>query len=89
MSAVATENVVVRLMELLEQTTNEQVSVPRDDVGPDSIRNTGIDSVNLLNFLVTVEDEFGIEWDDEVSPETLNSFAAMAAHIAKELGLDA
>jgi acyl carrier protein len=85
--ATQTGNLIQRLMALLEQTTNGQVVVPRERTGPDSIRQTGIDSVGMLNFLVAVEDEFGIEWDDGVPVATLNSFEAMAAHIGKELGL--
>jgi acyl carrier protein len=87
MQATHAGDLVPRLMALLEQTTNGQVVVPRDRVGPDSIRQTGIDSVGMLNFLVAVEDEFGIEWEDSVPAATLHSFAAMAAHIGKELGL--
>jgi acyl carrier protein len=89
MQATTTGNLIGRLMALLEQTTEGRIVVPRERTGPDSIRNTGIDSVGMLAFLVAVEDEFGIEWDDAVPPTTLNSFEAMAAHIARELGLDA
>jgi acyl carrier protein len=85
----ASSPVVLRLMELLEQNSNGQILVPRGEAGPDSIRRTGIDSVGLLAFLVAVEDEFGIEWGDDVPTTTLNSFAAMAAYIEKELGLAA
>lgn len=81
--------VVIRLMELLEKTSNGQIIVPREEAGPDSIRRTGIDSVGLLVFLIAVEDEYGIEWDDEVPVTILHSFAAMAAYIEKELGLAA
>jgi acyl carrier protein len=81
--------VVSRLMELLEKTSNGQIIVPRGETGPDSIRRTGIDSVGLLVFLIAVEDEYGIEWDDDVPTTILHSFAAMAAYIEKELGLAA
>lgn len=89
MSDHALSPVVLRLMELLEQTSKGRILVPRGEAGPDSIRRTGIDSVGLLAFLVAVEDEFGIEWSDDVPPTTLSSFAAMAAYIEKELGLAA
>jgi acyl carrier protein len=87
MNVTASSHVVYRLMELLEQTTGGQIVVPREHTGPDSIRQSGIDSIGMLNFLVAVEDEFGIEWDDRVPANTLNSFTAMAAYIEKELGL--
>ena len=89
MSAHASNPVVLRLMELLEKTSNGQLIVPRGETGPDSIRRTGIDSVGLLVFLIAVEDEYGIEWNDDVPATTLHSFAAMAAYIEKELGLAA
>jgi acyl carrier protein len=85
----ASAPVVVRLMELLEKTSNGQIIVPREEIGPDSIRRTGIDSVGLLVFLIAVEDEYGIEWNDDVPATILHSFAAMAAYIEKELGLAA
>lgn len=85
----ATTPVVIRLMELLERTSNGQISVPRGETGSDSIRRTGIDSVGLLIFLIAVEDEYGIEWDDDVPATILHSFAAMAAYIEKEIGLAA
>jgi acyl carrier protein len=80
-------DLVCRLIALLEQTTDGRIVVPPDCTGPDSIRNAVIDSLDLLNFLVAVEDEFGIEWHDDVPKETIHSFQAMADHIGKELGL--
>jgi acyl carrier protein len=76
-------------MELLEKTSKGQIIVPRGEAGPDSIRRTGVDSVGLLVFLIAVEDEYGIEWSDDVPETTLHSFAAIAAYIEKELGLAA
>jgi acyl carrier protein len=39
-----------------------------------------------LQFLVAVEDEFGIEWADDVPQATLASFSEMADYIAGSLG---
>jgi acyl carrier protein len=84
---VRVDAMVVRLMELLEEGSEGTVSVDRDASGPDTIRRLGLNSVSMLAFLVAVEDEFGIEWDDDVDEEILSSFDAMAAHIAAERGL--
>jgi acyl carrier protein len=78
---------VVRLMELLEQTSEGRIVVPRDCAGPDSVRNLGVDSLGLLNYLIAIEDEFGIEWQDDLPKGTLDSFEAIAGYVGKELGL--
>ncbi len=77
---------VPRLMDVLEEATDGVVVPRRDDDGPDSIRRLGLNSVSMLNFLVAVEDAFGIEWEDEIDEEVLGSFDAMARHIAAERG---
>jgi acyl carrier protein len=76
-----------RLMELLEECTAGAIAPDPTDSGPDSIRRLGVTSTSMLEFLVAVEDEFGIEWDDDVDEETFRSFDAIAAHIAAERGL--
>jgi hypothetical protein len=65
---------------VVEVTAGEAVPDP-SDVGPDSIRRLGLNSVTTLSFLVAVEDAFGMEWDDDVSSDVLGGFAAMAAHV--------
>jgi acyl carrier protein len=78
-----------RLIGLVENTTNGRIVVFPDQVGPDSIRRLGLDSLAMHTFLIAVEDEFGIEWQDDVPKEVMTSFEAMAAFIAQELGLAA
>ena len=79
--------IIDRLVALLARATDGRIVAPRGDVGPDSIRRTGIDSLGMLNFLVAIEDEFGIEWGDDAPEGILNSFEAMADHIRRELGV--
>ena len=76
---------VGRLIELLEEATDGAVRVPAGAHGPDSIRRLAITSVTMLDFLVAVEDAFGIEWDDDLDPAVLASFDAMAQYILEEL----
>jgi acyl carrier protein len=52
--------------------------------GPDSIRNLGLNSLRMLNFLVTIEDMFGIEWEDDLPEEVLGSFELMAGYITEQ-----
>jgi acyl carrier protein len=79
--------IIDRLLSLLTRATEGRIVAPRGDTGPDSIRKTGIDSLGMLNFLLAVEDEFGIEWGDDAPEGILNSFEAMAHYIGRELGL--
>ena len=69
------------LTRLVVEVTGGEVVPDPSDVGPDSIRRLGLNSVTTLSFLVAVEDALGIEWDDDVSSEVLAGFAAMAAHV--------
>jgi acyl carrier protein len=73
--------VISTLMRLVVEVTAGEVVPNPSDVGPDSIRRLGLNSVTTLSFLVAVEDALGIEWDDDVSSEVLGGFAAMAAYV--------
>jgi acyl carrier protein len=54
---------------------------------PRLLKDLGLDSFALLSFLVAVEDEFGIVWDDEVPDEVLGSIDTITAYIEEQLGL--
>jgi acyl carrier protein len=83
------DELIGRLIGLVETSTSGRTVVSRDDLGPESLRRLGLDSLGTLTFLVAVEDEFGIEWPDDLPKDILASFEAMAAYIASELGLAA
>ena len=84
MSSVADQQTIVdRLVDLVEAATERAVRVS-DTSGADSIRRLGLSSVSTLTFLVAVEDEFGIEWDDDVDEAVLASFDAMAEYLIAE-----
>jgi acyl carrier protein len=74
----------LRLMDLLEELTTGAVRPDRDDTGEDSVRRLGVNSAVMLEFLVAIEDEFGVEWDDDVDESTFRSFDTIAAHIEQE-----
>lgn len=83
---LTTSDVISRLIVILERMSEGEIQVPRDDVGPDSIRRLGLDSLATLNFLIAVQNEFGIDWDDDLPEEIWASFSTMAEYILKELG---
>jgi acyl carrier protein len=86
-AACSTDQLLSRLIDLVGRSTNGRIVATREDCGEDSLRRLGFDSLGMLHFLVAVEDEFGIEWCDDVPNEVLASLECMAAHIAKELGV--
>lgn len=50
-----------------------------------SLDHLGMDSLGMLNFMVAIEDELGIEWDeDRTNSETLKSLESIAAYIEGE-----
>jgi acyl carrier protein len=86
-AACSNDQLLSRLIDLVGISTNGRIIATSDDCGEDSLRRLGFDSLAMLNFLVAVEDEFGIEWRDDVPNKVLASFECMATHIAKELGV--
>lgn len=85
MSTSTDTGVISRLMALIEDATGGDIRPEREDSGPGSVRRLGISSLTLLEFLVAIEDEFGIEWDDDVDQSVFDSFESIASHIADEL----
>lgn len=73
--------IIAELQQLVVEVSAGQVVPDPADVGSDSIRRLGLNSVTTLSFMVAVEDAFGIEWDDDVSSDVLAGFAQMAAYV--------
>ncbi|GAA4616931.1 phosphopantetheine-binding protein [Saccharopolyspora hordei] len=46
-----------------------------------SLRQSGVSSNALVSLLVSMEDAFGFEWDDDVEPEALRSIESLADHV--------
>lgn len=76
--------IIADLMKVVSDITEGEVKPDPTQVGEDSIRNLGLNSLRMLNFLVTVEDMFGIEWDDDLPESVLGSFEMMAKYIAEQ-----
>lgn len=84
MTGVASQHEMDRMIErlvLIMEREVENLRVPCEERGADSISRLALDSVALLGFLVAVEDEFDFEWDPDVDPGVVRSFDAMAAYV--------
>lgn len=73
------ENVVTRLASLLQEIA--ELDAPIAYAGPESIRQLGLTSVQLLRLLVEIENEFGIVWDEDLDESVVSAIDAMAWHI--------
>ncbi len=70
--------ILLRKSPAFSQYTLEQIQ-------GESLNSFGLDSIGLLNFMVAIEDEIGIEWDeDRTTSETLKSLNSIAEHIEHE-----
>ncbi|MGI5338721.1 phosphopantetheine-binding protein [Streptomyces sp. CA-181903] len=85
-----TDEVLSRLVALLERVAAVELGGrPVTETGPESLRNLGLTSVRLMEFLVAVEDEFDLIWDDDVDEAVIGSLEGMARYIAEETGVRA
>ncbi|MEU4318380.1 acyl carrier protein [Nocardia fluminea] len=74
---------------LIVKESDGQIQESDIQVGPDSLRRLGLNSLATLRVLVAVEDEFGIEWDDDVDEAVMSDLQVMCDHIADKLGVPA
>ena len=74
------ENIVEKVTEIIV----EQLSVTADQVTPESkmIEDLGADSLDAVELVMAVEEEFGIEVPDEEA-ETLISVGDIISHVEK------
>lgn len=81
-SPLAVTAVREQLVALLQSVAGDVLAGPVTETGPGSLRRLGLTSVKLLAFLVAIEDEFGLVWDDDVEESVIGSLDAIAEHIA-------
>jgi acyl carrier protein len=75
------QNTLDQLVAIAHRVTAGRVPLSVDTRGTHSVRRLGLDSLAMLEFLVGVEDEFGFEWGDDLSADTLAGFSSIADHI--------
>ncbi|MDG4794547.1 acyl carrier protein [Micromonospora sp. WMMD1082] len=80
------DDIIDQLMALVVEISFGEAVPDPARTGSGSIRELGLNSLRTLNFLVAVEDTFGIEWDDDLPEEVLDGFTAMARYIADQRG---
>lgn len=81
------DEILIQVFNLLrkknENFSNYELSV----IESKSLNELGMDSLGLVSFMVHLEDEFGIEWDEEkTNTEVLRSISSISNFITKELG---
>lgn len=70
-------DIETKLLEILSITSKNQFNLDRSDKNT-PLRDLGIPSVTILNFLIGIEDSMGIEWPEDTPREsfkTINSIA--------------
>jgi acyl carrier protein len=75
------QEISVQLGGLLRQAQTDQVSMPADG-GDLPLREAGLSSLDMVTFLVLIEDHFGITLDDEIPADTLRSLNSIARYLA-------
>jgi acyl carrier protein len=72
------EAVVRRLTSLLEEIAGDSLEQPITYSGPGSVRRLGLTSVQLLQLLIAVENEFNMVWNDDLDESVISSIDEMA-----------
>ena len=76
-----------RVVGLLKMSDDTRSQILVENFDSQSLTDLGLDSVAILQFLVSVEDAFGIEWSEDVPVEALSSVKAVVDHVNRQLGL--
>ena len=72
---------MVTLEKLVELMAQADISVAKDDVAPETtFSELGLDSLDIFNFFVEVDNELGVAIPDE-DFEQLNSFATLLDYV--------
>ncbi|MET0143537.1 MAG: acyl carrier protein [Ilumatobacteraceae bacterium] len=51
------------------------------------LRSLGLDSSSFIAVMSGIEEEFGIEWDDDVPSSTFDSLQSVASYLATRFGV--
>ena len=72
-----------RLVRIVSGLMESEEDIKLDD-NTNLIEDLGFDSVNIINFVILIEEEFGIEFEDfELGLETLASFSKLLEIVNK------
>lgn len=72
------------ILDKIKQIVAEQLDVPVEEIKPDAdfIKDLGADSLDLTELVMAMEDEFGLEINDEVT-QTLTNIEEVMKYIEK------
>lgn len=80
------QEILIQLFELLKKKNENFSEYQLEKIHATPLSELGMDSLGLVAFMVNIEDEFGIEWDEErTNTEVLRSLTSMSDYIAMEL----
>ncbi len=77
---------LTQLFELLKSKNEVFRQYELSEIAETPLSELGMDSIGLVAFMVHIEDEFGIEWDeDTTNTEVLKSLSSISAFISEQL----
>ena len=81
-----TTNTLIQLFNLLKSKNEIFRQYKLNEISETPLNELGMDSLGLVTFMVNIEDEFGIEWDeDKTCTEVLRSLLSISTYISEEL----
>lgn len=80
MTRTRTQQIAAELKDLLCQARTDQIPLPAD--GDLLLREAGLSSMDMVTFLVLIEDHFGITFDDDLPEDTLRSLNSISRYLA-------
>ena len=79
--------IITTLHELLIETAPDFKGIAIDDLCNTSLVEQGLDSINMLSFMVAIEDKFGIDWNENADIENvLKNFNTISDYILEQHG---
>lgn len=80
------QKVSERLKEIIVELKNNEITVDAINETTNLVTETGVDSLQLINLFLSIEDEFGIEIDyDNFDISYLNNFSTLCNFIYESI----
>lgn len=82
MAQTRARQIFAELTELIDQARTDRAELPAED-GDLLLREAGLSSLDIVSFLVFIEDHFGITFDDDLPEDTLRSLQSIAQYLTE------
>lgn len=79
------DEIVGKLVHILREIGEDFKEKSPQTLTETTLKELGLDSVAIFSFLVGIEDAFGIEWNDDVPLDSLDSIPSIASYLHQEL----